>query len=90
MPVPGGRARMAGASPPNARQASTSRSRISARAGRLHLKWVIAVNPDIDINNSAEVDWPQCFRVKPSTNVEGSCEPLSPCPAAAGMGMTNA
>lgn len=37
--------------------------------GNLHPKWVIAVDPDIDIRNSAEVEWAQSFRVKPSSDV---------------------
>ena len=30
---------------------------------------MIAVDPDIDIRNSAEVEWAKSFRVKPSTDV---------------------
>ena len=42
---------------------------LAAMAGNLHPKWVIAVDPDIDIRNSAEVEWAQSFRVKPSDDV---------------------
>jgi 4-hydroxy-3-polyprenylbenzoate decarboxylase/2,5-furandicarboxylate decarboxylase 1 len=42
---------------------------LAAMAGNLHPKWVIAVDPDIDIRNSAEVEWAQSFRVKPSSDV---------------------
>ncbi len=42
---------------------------LAAMAGNLHPKWVIAVDPDIDIRNSAEVEWAQSFRVKPSEDV---------------------
>ncbi len=38
-------------------------------ASNLHLKWVIVVEPDIDIRNSAEVEWAQAFRVKPREDV---------------------
>ena len=42
---------------------------LAAMAGNLHPKWVIAVDPDVDIRNSAEVEWAQSFRVKPSEDV---------------------
>ncbi len=42
---------------------------LAAMACNLHPKWVIAVDPDIDIRNSAEVEWAQSFRVKPSEDV---------------------
>ena len=42
---------------------------LAAMAGNLHPKWVIVVDPDIDIRNSAEVEWAQSFRVKPSQDV---------------------
>ncbi len=42
---------------------------LAAMAGNLHPKWVIAVDPDIDIRNSADVEWAQSFRVKPSEDV---------------------
>lgn len=42
---------------------------LATMAGNLHPKWVIVVDPDIDIRNSAEVEWAQSFRVKPSQDV---------------------
>lgn len=42
---------------------------LAAMASNLHPKWVIAVEPDIDIRNSAEVEWAQSFRVKPREDV---------------------
>jgi 2,5-furandicarboxylate decarboxylase 1 len=42
---------------------------LATMAGNLHPKWVIAVDPDIDIRNPAEVEWAQSFRVKPSEDV---------------------
>lgn len=42
---------------------------LAAMASNLHPKWVIAVDPDVDIRNSAEVEWAQSFRVKPSEDV---------------------
>ncbi len=42
---------------------------LAAMASNLHPKWVIAVDPDIDIRNSAEVEWAQSFRVRPSEDV---------------------
>lgn len=42
---------------------------LAAMASNLHPKWVIAVDPDIDIRNSAEVEWAQSFRVKPTDDV---------------------
>jgi len=42
---------------------------LAAMSGNLHPKWVIVVDPDIDIRNPAEVEWAQSFRVKPSQDV---------------------
>ena len=42
---------------------------LAAMASNIHPKWVIAVDPDIDIRNSADVEWAQSFRVKPSEDV---------------------
>lgn len=42
---------------------------LAAMSSNLHPKWVIAVDPDIDIRNSAEVEWAQSFRVKPQEDV---------------------
>jgi 4-hydroxy-3-polyprenylbenzoate decarboxylase/2,5-furandicarboxylate decarboxylase 1 len=55
---------------------------LAAIACNLHPKWVIAVEPDIDIRNSAEVEWAMSFRVKPREDVfvvEGTAAaPLDP------------
>lgn len=54
----------------NARIGSKGRQAIlAAMASNLHSKWVVAVEPDIDIRNSAEVEWAQSFRVKPREDV---------------------
>ena len=42
---------------------------LAAMATNLHPKWVIVVDPDIDIRTSSEVEWAQAFRVKPSEDV---------------------
>ncbi|GGC92823.1 hypothetical protein GCM10010994_58290 [Chelatococcus reniformis] len=42
---------------------------LATMACNLHPKWVIVVEPDIDIRNSAEVEWAMSFRVKPRTDV---------------------
>ncbi|MFC7397770.1 UbiD family decarboxylase [Chelatococcus sp. GCM10030263] len=42
---------------------------LAAMASNLHPKWVIVVDPDIDIRNAAEVEWAQSFRVKPREDV---------------------
>ena len=42
---------------------------LATMASNLHPKWVITVDPDIDIRNSAEVEWAQSFRVKPREDV---------------------
>ncbi|MGU3494796.1 UbiD family decarboxylase [Xanthobacteraceae bacterium A53D] len=42
---------------------------LAAMASNLHPKWVIAVDPDIDIRSSSEVEWAQSFRVKPREDV---------------------
>ena len=56
---------------------------LAAMASNLHPKWVIAVEPDIDIRNSAEVEWAQSFRVKPREDVfvvdRTATAPLDPC-----------
>jgi 4-hydroxy-3-polyprenylbenzoate decarboxylase/2,5-furandicarboxylate decarboxylase 1 len=38
-------------------------------AFNLHPKWVVVVDPDIDVRNPAEVDWAKSFRVKPREDV---------------------
>src|SRR5262249_43244240 len=42
---------------------------LAAMSSNLHPKWVVAVDPDIDIRNSAEVEWAKSFRVKPREDV---------------------
>lgn len=42
---------------------------LAAMACNLHPKWVVAVDPDIDIRNPAEVEWAKSFRVKPREDV---------------------
>ncbi len=42
---------------------------LATMASNLHPKWVIAVDPDIDIRNAAEVEWAQSFHVKPREDV---------------------
>jgi 2,5-furandicarboxylate decarboxylase 1 len=42
---------------------------LAAMSSNLHPKWVVVVDPDIDIRNSAEVEWAQSFRVKPHEDV---------------------
>jgi 2,5-furandicarboxylate decarboxylase 1 len=37
---------------------------LAAIGSNLHPKWVVVVDPDIDIRNSAEVEWAKSFRVK--------------------------
>jgi len=42
---------------------------LAAIACNLHPKWVVAVDPDIDIRKSADVEWAMSFRVKPRQDV---------------------
>jgi 2,5-furandicarboxylate decarboxylase 1 len=42
---------------------------LAVMACNLHPKWVIVVDPDIDIRKSTEVEWAQSFRVKPRQDV---------------------
>ena len=42
---------------------------LAAMASNLHPKWVVAVDPDIDIRKSSEVEWAMSFRVKPRDDV---------------------
>ncbi|TCK19585.1 4-hydroxy-3-polyprenylbenzoate decarboxylase/2,5-furandicarboxylate decarboxylase 1 [Ancylobacter aquaticus] len=42
---------------------------LAAMASNLHPKWVVVVDPDIDIRNSSEVEWAKSFRVKPREDV---------------------
>lgn len=42
---------------------------LAAMASNLHPKWVVVVDPDIDIRKSSEVEWAMSFRVKPREDV---------------------
>ena len=42
---------------------------LAAMATNLHPKWVVVVDPDIDIRKSSEVEWAMSFRVKPREDV---------------------
>ena len=42
---------------------------LSAMASNIRPKWVIVVEPDIDVHNSAEVEWAMAFRVQPREDV---------------------
>lgn len=42
---------------------------LAAMASNLHPKWVVVVDPDIDIRKSSEVEWAMSFRVKPNDDV---------------------
>jgi 4-hydroxy-3-polyprenylbenzoate decarboxylase/2,5-furandicarboxylate decarboxylase 1 len=42
---------------------------LAAMASNIRPKWVIAVEPDIDIYASDEVEWAMCFRVRPAQDV---------------------
>ena len=42
---------------------------LAAIAGNTRPKWVIAVDPDINVYESAEVEWAMCFRVQPDKDV---------------------
>lgn len=42
---------------------------LATMASNIRPKWVIVVEPDIDIQNSAEVEWAMCFRVRPDRDV---------------------
>ncbi len=42
---------------------------LAAMACNLHPKWVIVVDPDIDIRTSSDVEWAMSFRVKPNVDV---------------------
>jgi 2,5-furandicarboxylate decarboxylase 1 len=42
---------------------------LAAMASNLHPKWVVVVDPDIDIRRSQEVEWAMSFRVKPREDV---------------------
>lgn len=42
---------------------------LAAMASNIRPKWVIAVDPDINIQDSSEVEWATCFRVRPDRDV---------------------
>jgi 4-hydroxy-3-polyprenylbenzoate decarboxylase/2,5-furandicarboxylate decarboxylase 1 len=42
---------------------------LAAMGCNLHPKWVVVVDPDIDIRKSADVEWAMSFRVKPNKDV---------------------
>ena len=42
---------------------------LAAIASNIRPKWVIVVEPDIDVHNSAEVEWAMAFRVQPREDV---------------------
>jgi 4-hydroxy-3-polyprenylbenzoate decarboxylase/2,5-furandicarboxylate decarboxylase 1 len=42
---------------------------LAAMASNIRPKWVIVVEPDINIHDSAEVEWASCFRVRPDRDV---------------------
>ncbi len=42
---------------------------LAAMSMNVRPKWVIVVDPDIDVHNSSEVEWAMCFRVQPSRDV---------------------
>lgn len=39
---------------------------LAAMASNIRPKWVVAVDPDIDVHSSAEVEWAMAFRVDPA------------------------
>src|SRR5215472_14450874 len=42
---------------------------LAAMASNIRPKWVIVVDPDIDVHSSAEVEWAMAFRVQPQLDV---------------------
>lgn len=42
---------------------------LAAMATNLHPKWIVVVDPDINIRKSSEVEWAMSFRVKPRQDV---------------------
>ncbi len=42
---------------------------LAAMASNIRPKWVIVVEPDIEIHDSSEVEWAMCFRVRPDCDV---------------------
>ena len=42
---------------------------LAAMASNIRPKWVIIVDPDIDVHSSSEVEWAMAFRVQPQRDV---------------------
>jgi 4-hydroxy-3-polyprenylbenzoate decarboxylase/2,5-furandicarboxylate decarboxylase 1 len=42
---------------------------LAAIASKIRPKWVIAVDPDINVHDSEDVEWAMCFRVRPDRDV---------------------
>ena len=42
---------------------------LAAMASNIRPKWVVIVDPDIDVHSSSEVEWAMAFRVQPQQNV---------------------
>jgi 4-hydroxy-3-polyprenylbenzoate decarboxylase/2,5-furandicarboxylate decarboxylase 1 len=42
---------------------------LATMASNIRPKWVIVVEPDIDVHDSADVEWAMCFRVRPDRDV---------------------
>lgn len=42
---------------------------LAAIASNIRPKWVIVVKPDIEVHDSAEVEWAMCFWVRPDRDV---------------------
>ncbi len=54
----------------NPRYAGEARQVIlAAMASNIRPKWVVIVDPDIDVHNSGEVEWAMAFRVQPQRDV---------------------
>jgi 4-hydroxy-3-polyprenylbenzoate decarboxylase/2,5-furandicarboxylate decarboxylase 1 len=54
----------------NPRYAGEARQVIlAAMASNIRPKWVVIVDPDIDVHNSSEVEWAMAFRVQPQRDV---------------------
>lgn len=58
---------------------------LAAMSTNVRPKWVIVVDPDIDVHNSSEVEWAMSFRVQPARDVfiadqvpGGSADPSHP------------
>jgi 4-hydroxy-3-polyprenylbenzoate decarboxylase/2,5-furandicarboxylate decarboxylase 1 len=60
---------------------------MAALSSNIRPKWVIAVDPDVNVHDSAEVEWALSFHVQPSRDVvvydqmpRGGCDPSVPNP----------